>query len=57
MVYELSSNDETIDHLETLFETGSLKDESKFNSIHSRIDLLGKKLNNFLKAVERQHNS
>ncbi len=56
LVYALSSNDETIDHLETLFETGSLNDKSKFERIHSKIDLLGKKLNNFLKAVEKQHN-
>lgn len=27
LIYSLSSNDETIDHLETLFETESLKDE------------------------------
>jgi four helix bundle protein len=26
LIYSLSSNDETIDHLETLFETESLKD-------------------------------
>jgi len=28
LIYALSSNDETIDHLETLFETKSLKDET-----------------------------
>jgi four helix bundle protein len=28
IVYALASNDETIDHLETLFETESLKDEN-----------------------------
>lgn len=28
LIYSLSSNDETIDHLETLFETESLKDEA-----------------------------
>lgn len=57
LVYALSSNDETIDHLETLFETGSLKDENKYQNLHSKIELLGKKLNNFISAVEKQHNS
>jgi len=44
LVYALSSNDETIDHLETLFETGSLKHENKYQNLHSKIELLGKKL-------------
>jgi four helix bundle protein len=57
LVYSLASNDETIDHLETLFETGSLKNEEKFKKIHSKVDLLGRKLNNFLSSVEKQHNS
>lgn len=57
LVYALSSNDETIDHLETLYETGSLTDETKYQNIHSKIETLGKKLNNFITAVEKQHNS
>ncbi len=56
LIYSLSSNDETIDHLETLFETESLKDEMLYNSIHIKLEELGKKLNNFLQAVERSHN-
>lgn len=56
LIYALSSNDETIDHLETLFETTSLKDESLYNSLHSKLEELGKKLNNFIQAVERSHN-
>ncbi len=55
-IYSLSSNDETIDHLETLFETASLKDEVLYNSLHQKLELLGKKLNNFIQAVERSHN-
>ncbi len=31
LYFALSSNDETIDHLETLFETGSLTDSALFN--------------------------
>jgi four helix bundle protein len=56
LVYSLSSNDETIDHLETLFETESLKDEAIYNTLHLKLELLGKKLNNFLQSVERNHN-
>ena len=56
LIYSLSSNDETIDHLETLYETSSLKDESTYNLIHQKLELLGKKLNNFLQAVQRSHN-
>lgn len=56
LIYSLSSNDETVDHLETLFETESLKDEPLYNSLHLKLDLLGKKLNSFIQAVERDHN-
>ncbi|HMI77758.1 MAG TPA: four helix bundle protein [Ferruginibacter sp.] len=56
LIYSLSSNDETIDHLETLFETESLKDEILYNSLHEKLELLGKKLNNFILAIERNNN-
>jgi len=56
LIYSLSSNDETVDHLETLFETGSLKDESLYNSLHIKLELLEKKLNTYIQAVERNHN-
>ena len=57
LIYSLSSNDETLDHLETLYETGSLEDENRYEFLHQQIELLGKKLNNFLQAVEVRHNS
>ncbi|MBS1512521.1 MAG: four helix bundle protein [Bacteroidetes bacterium] len=57
LIYSISSNDETIDHLETLFETASLKDEILYSTLHQKIELLGKKMNNFLQAVERSHNA
>lgn len=56
LIYALSSNDETIDHLEILFETGSLKDEQLYRLLHDKLSLLGRKLNNFLQAIEKQHN-
>lgn len=56
IVIALASNDETIDHLETLHETKSLENEEEFKLISQRLNILGKKLNNFLKAVARDHN-
>lgn len=55
LVYSISSNDETIDHLETLYETGSLTDKSLCAQLHKKLTELGKKLNNFIQAVERSH--
>ena len=55
IVYSLSSNDETIDHLETLYETGSLADQSLYENLHNRAEVLGKKLNNFLQSIQSQH--
>ena len=55
ITFSISSNDETIDHLETLFETQSLKDHVFYDSILERLNLLGKKLIKFQQAIERQH--
>ena len=51
LTYAIASNDETIDHLETLYETDSLKDKELYENLHSRIEILGKKLNNFIKTI------
>ena len=53
LIYSIASNDETIDHLETVFETGSLQDKELYQNLHDRIEILGKKLNNFIKSIER----
>ncbi len=55
ITYSLASNDETMDHLETLFETGSLKNEKLYNDLRHRLLILGKKLNRFLQSVENEH--
>lgn len=55
LYYALGSNDETIDHLEGLFDCGSLTDEVKYAMIKEKCELLGKKLNNFIQAVEKEH--
>ncbi len=56
LVYSIASNDETIDHLEILFETQSLTDKKIYESIHSRLEILGMKINKFIQAVEKGHN-
>jgi four helix bundle protein len=57
LIIAQASNDETIDHLETLFETKSLINQLLFDNLHQGLQKLGRKINNFLKAVERDHNS
>jgi four helix bundle protein len=53
--YAIASNDETVDHLESLLETGSLTDRKLYATIHSRLEILGKKLNLFIQSVEKRH--
>jgi four helix bundle protein len=55
LTYSLSSCDETTDHLETLYETESLKDEVLYNNLHERLQILGKKINRFIQSVEAEH--
>jgi four helix bundle protein len=51
--FSIASNDETIDHLDALFETGSLKNKIMYDDLHEQLDILGKKLNLFIQAIER----
>jgi four helix bundle protein len=57
LVYALSSNDETMDHLENLWDTRSLTDEATFIGLKNKIETLGKMLNKFLQVVESDHQS
>ena len=57
LVYALSSNDETMDHLENLWDTKSLTQEQVYLNLKNKIETLGKMLNAFLKSVEEQHQS
>ena len=57
LITALTSNDETTDHLETLFETKSLTDEKLYNDLNDRLNTLGKKLNSFIKSVQEEHQS
>ena len=55
LTYALASNDETIDHLETIYETGSLTDLPIYEDLHGRLAKLGKKLNLFVQSVQKGH--
>ena len=55
--FSLASNDETIDHLETLFETKSLTDKNLYDTLHSKLETLGKKINRFIQSVQSDHMS
>ena len=57
LTYAQASCDETTDHLETLFDTQSLADTPLYEDLHSRLELLGKKINLFTRAVEAGHRS
>jgi four helix bundle protein len=54
--YALASNDETLDHLDILFQTQSLKDEILYTTLKNKIVTLGKMLLNFIKSVLKNHN-
>lgn len=53
LLYAQASNDETIDHLETLLETKSLIDDKLFENLLTRLNTLGKKLNKFIQAIQK----
>ena len=55
LVFAHASCDETIDHLEVLFETGSLTNEVLYRELSALLDRLGRKLNVFIGSVERSH--
>jgi four helix bundle protein len=55
LTFAMASCLETIDHLETLFETGSLKDEKLYTELHGKLNILGKKLNLLTQSVAKSH--
>lgn len=57
LTYALASNDETMDHLDTLHETGSLEDENLHAELRDLLSHLGKKINLFIQAVREGHKS
>ena len=57
LTYSHASCDETIDHLEELFETGSRTDKTLHESILTQLNELGAKQNRFIASVEQGHNT
>ena len=55
LVFAHASCDETIDHLEMLFKTGSLTNEIVYRDLSAQLDLLGRKINVFIESVECSH--
>lgn len=47
VTYALASCDETRDHLEMIYDTGSFQDQSLYNELITRHDVLGRKINSF----------
>ena len=55
LIYSLGSCDETRDHLDTLYETKSLRDTAKYEYFSEEYDHLGKMISNFIKSVDSGH--
>ena len=51
------TNDETIVHLENLYNTESLKNEDMYKEFMNLAKTLGKKLNNFIISVHQKLNT
>ena len=56
LVYSHAECDETMVHLDFLFETGSFIDESKYNSLKNDYEALSRKINKFIQYVEESWN-
>lgn len=52
LIYSQSECDETMVHLEFLFETGSMSDKDKYDHLIEEYDLLSKRINKFTQWVE-----
>lgn len=57
LVHAHSSTDETVDHLDTLWETKSLTSEAVYQTLKTSAETLGSKLYAFILAVEKGHKS
>jgi four helix bundle protein len=56
LVFSQTECDETIVHLDFLFETESLADRAKYDDLRNKDDLLSKKINKFIQWVEQNWN-
>jgi len=53
LIFAQASLDETTDHLDTLYKTGSLDDEHLYKDKSSKLTVLGKKLNKFIQVISQ----
>ena len=56
LIYSQAECDETIVHLDFLFETGSLQDEKLYTNLRNEYDVLSKRINTFIQWVEDNFN-
>ena len=56
VVYAQSECDETIVHLDFLFDTQSLKDKDTYERFHSEYEILSKKINKYIQWVDDSWN-
>jgi four helix bundle protein len=56
LIFSHAECDETMVHLDFLFETESLKNETYYKSLKSDYEILSKKINNYIKWVEDNWN-
>lgn len=56
LVFSHAECNETIIHLDFLFETASFKNEKDYNSIKSEYEVLSRKINNYIRWVEDNWN-
>lgn len=56
LIYAQAECDETIVHLDFLYETESLKDKTLYTSLLDRYVILSKKINNFIQWVDDNWN-
>jgi len=55
LTYSHATCEETIEHLELLYETDSLKDKNIFDKFMQEYDKLGRMINKFIQSVEKGH--
>ena len=55
LTYSIASCDETRDHLDTLYETKSLRSKERYEYFCEEYNHLGRMLSNFIKSVESGH--
>ena len=55
LTYSIASCDETRDHLDTLYETKSLRSKERYEYFCEEYDHLGRMISNFIKLVDSGH--